>query len=107
MRAATLAPLADSVAEGSRVGALGGLGEVLGAAAEEEGEDDDRRQADDREGDVDRRAEPFERLSAVVRGQAEDERPGDPAGRVRYEEAAPLHLPDAREEGRVGAQDGD
>src|SRR3954449_13189025 len=51
MRAATLAPRAVSVAEGSRVGALGGVGEALGAAAQEEGEGDDRREADDPEPD--------------------------------------------------------
>src|SRR3954471_16249440 len=107
MRAATLAPRAVSLREGAWVGALGGLGEALGAAPEEEREGDDGDQPDDRERDVDRRAEALERLPAVVRRESEDERPGDPAGRVRDEEAAPLHLPDAREEGGVGAQDRD
>src|SRR3954468_14741984 len=107
MRAATLAPRAVSVAEGSRVGALGGVGEALGAAAQEEGEGDDRREADDPEPDVDRRAEPLELLAAVVAGEAEDQGPHDPSGRVRDEEAAPLHLADAREEGGVRPQDRD
>src|SRR4051794_41504634 len=68
MRAATLAPRAVSVAQGSGVGALGEVGEALGAAAEEEGEGDNRCQADDPEPDVDRRAGPLERLPAVGAG---------------------------------------
>src|SRR3954463_12142897 len=43
MRAATLAPRAVSVAQGSGVGALGHVGERLGPAPQEEHEHDDRR----------------------------------------------------------------
>src|SRR4051794_20171182 len=105
MRAATLAPRAVSVAEGAGVGALGHVGEPLRPAPQEEREEHDPPEADDPERDVDRRAEPLERLPAVVRRQAEDQRPDDPARRVGDQEAAPFHLPDAGEEGRVRAQD--
>src|SRR3954453_19670560 len=82
MRAATLAPRAVSVGQGSGVGALGDVGERLGAAPQEEREQDDRGEADDPERDVDRRAEPLERLPAVERGQPEDQRPSEPTCRV-------------------------
>src|SRR3954468_7326755 len=78
MRAATLAPRAVSVGQGSGVGALGDVHEPLRAAAHEQHERHGAGQADDRQRDVDRRAEPLERLPAVVRGEPEEERPDDP-----------------------------
>src|SRR3954447_15307873 len=65
MRAATLAARPVSVAQRSRIGTLGHLGDRLGAPPQEEHEQDDPREADDPERDVDRRAEPLERLPAV------------------------------------------
>src|SRR4051794_31453938 len=103
MRAATLALFAER----ARICPFRHVGEPLGAAAQGDGEGDDRDQADRAEADVDRRAQLLERLLPVVAEQAEDGRPPPAAGRVPGEEALPLHLPDASEEGGVRAEDRD
>src|SRR3954471_8378961 len=105
MRAATLAPRAVSVAQGSRVRPLGHVGESLGPPAQEQRKDDDPAEPEYAERDVDGRAEALEGLLPVVAEQPEDRRPDDAAGSVPREEAPPLHLADARQECRVRAQD--
>src|SRR3954452_46716 len=104
MRAATLAPWAVSLPERAGISRLGHVREALRAPPEVKREEDDPEQADDTERHVDRRRELLERLLPVVAEQAEDRGPDDPAGCVRDEEAAPLHLPHTGEKGGVGAE---
>src|SRR3954453_9247478 len=77
MRAATLAPRAVSLRERAGVGLLGHLREVLRTPPEVERDRDDPDDPQDPEHDVDGRAEPLERLLAVVAEQAEDRGPDD------------------------------
>src|SRR3954469_25616586 len=98
---------AESPIQGPRVAALGDVGEPFGAPPEEQREDDDPADADHAERHVDRCRKALERLLAEVADQPEDRGPHDAARGVPGEEALPLHLPDAREERGVRAQDGD
>src|SRR3954468_17578526 len=72
MRAATLAPRAVSVAQGSRVRALGNVGESLSPPAQEQRENDDPAEAEHSERDVYGRAEALEGLLPEVAEQPED-----------------------------------
>src|SRR3954451_1912178 len=83
MRASTLALFAERAG----IRPFGHVGEALGAAAQGDGEGDDRDHAQGSEADVDRGAEPLEGLLPEVAEQAEHRRPDETAGRVPGEKA--------------------
>src|SRR5439155_25857419 len=72
-------------------------------------EADDDRGADDGDGDAADQAELLDRIAgsvaSVVRREADEGRPADPAGGVPEEEAPPRHLSDASQPGRGDAKE--
>lgn len=79
---------------------------VFGSVQIEEGADDDSGREDTKD-DVKWPSDVRNSTADVVVGEADNECPGDAAGRVENQEVRPRHLVGSGEESGVGAKDGD